>query len=50
VTFSALSFFGVISAYLLSWIFTAETPSWSQAAGAAAIVAANIALVTKENS
>lgn len=50
VTFSSLSFFGVIAAYLLSWMFTSETPSWTQAGGAAAIIAANIMLVTKENA
>jgi drug/metabolite transporter (DMT)-like permease len=50
VVFSSLSFFGIISAYLLSWVFTAEVPSWTQAAGAAAIIAANIALVTKSNA
>jgi drug/metabolite transporter (DMT)-like permease len=48
VTFSALSFFGVIAAYLFSWLFTAETPTWMQAGGAAAIIAANIMLVTKD--
>jgi drug/metabolite transporter (DMT)-like permease len=48
VVFSALSFFGVISAYLLSWLFTSETPSIVQAIGAAAIVFANVVLVSKE--
>lgn len=48
VVFSALSFFGIISAYLLSWLFTNETPSALQALGAAAIILANIVLVTKE--
>jgi drug/metabolite transporter (DMT)-like permease len=48
VIFSALSFFGVISAYLLSWLFTSETPSMVQALGAAAIVFANVVLVSKE--
>jgi drug/metabolite transporter (DMT)-like permease len=48
VIFSALSFFGVISAYLLSWLFTSETPSLIQALGAAAIVLANVVLVSKE--
>lgn len=50
VVFSSLSFFGVIAAYLLSWLFTAEVPSWTQVGGALAIIAANIMLVTKENA
>ena len=50
ITFSALSFFGVISSYLLSWLFTNEVPTWTQAAGAVAIVLANVMLVRKENS
>ena len=50
VVFSSLSFFGVIAAYLLSWLFTAEVPTWTQVGGAAAIIAANIMLVTKENA
>lgn len=48
VIFSALSFFGVISAYLLSWLFTSEAPSTIQGLGAAAIVLANIVLVSRE--
>jgi drug/metabolite transporter (DMT)-like permease len=50
VVFSSLSFFGVIAAYLLSWLFTAEVPTWTQVGGAAAIIAANIMLVTKDNA
>jgi drug/metabolite transporter (DMT)-like permease len=50
VVFSSLSFFGVIAAYLLSWLFTSEVPTWTQVGGAAAIIAANIMLVTKENA
>jgi drug/metabolite transporter (DMT)-like permease len=50
VVFSSLSFFGVIAAYLLSWLFTAEVPTWTQMGGALAIIAANIMLVTKENA
>jgi drug/metabolite transporter (DMT)-like permease len=50
VVFSALSFFGVISAYLLSWLFAGEVPTALQAAGAAAIIAANAVLVTKETA
>lgn len=49
VIFSALSFFGVISAYLLSWLFAGEVPSATQLAGAAAIMVANAVLVTREN-
>jgi drug/metabolite transporter (DMT)-like permease len=48
VTFSALSFIGIITAYLLSWMFAGEVPSWIQAAGAAAIIVANTVLVSKE--
>lgn len=48
VIFSALSFFGVISAYLLSWLFTSETPTFIQGLGAAAIVLANVVLVSRE--
>lgn len=50
VLFSALSFFGIISAYLLGWIFSGESPSLLQAAGAAAIIAANAVLVTKDTA
>jgi len=49
VIFSALSFFGVISAYLLSWIFAGEVPSLTQMLGAVAIMVANGVLVTREN-
>jgi len=48
VGFSAMSFFGVISAYLLSWLFIGETPSMTQGLGAAAIIAANAVLLRKE--
>ena len=50
VVFSALSFFGVIAAYLFSWVFAGEVPSMLQAAGAAAIIVANSVLVTKETA
>jgi drug/metabolite transporter (DMT)-like permease len=50
VVFSALSFFGVIAAYLFSWVFAGEVPSALQAAGAAAIIVANAVLVTKETA
>lgn len=48
VIFSSLSFFGVIAAYGMGWIFSGEVPTLLQAAGAAAIIAANAALVSKE--
>jgi drug/metabolite transporter (DMT)-like permease len=50
VTFSALSFFGVIASYLFSWIFTGEIPTLTQGIGAAAIVLANTVLLRKENA
>lgn len=50
VVFSALSFFGVIAAYLFSWVFAGEVPTALQAAGAAAIIVANSVLVTKETA
>lgn len=50
IVFSALSFFGVIAAYLFSWVFAGEVPSLLQAAGAAAIIVANSVLVTKETA
>jgi drug/metabolite transporter (DMT)-like permease len=50
VAFSALSFVGVISAYLLGWMFTDEVPSLMQGVGAAAIIAANAVLLRKENA
>ena len=48
VIFSALSFFGVIAAYGMGWAFSGEVPSLIQLAGAAAIIAANAALMRKE--
>jgi drug/metabolite transporter (DMT)-like permease len=48
VIFSSLSFFGVIAAYGMGWIFSGEVPTLLQAAGAAAIIAANAALMSKE--
>jgi len=48
VVFSTLSFFGVISAYLFGWLFSAETPTLMQGLGAAAIIAANTVLLRKE--
>jgi drug/metabolite transporter (DMT)-like permease len=48
VTFSALSFFGVIAAYLFSWIFAGEIPTVTQGMGAVAIMIANSVLLRKE--
>lgn len=48
VAFSAMSFFGVIAAYGLDWLFTGTLPTVAQALGAAAIVAANTVLLRKE--
>jgi drug/metabolite transporter (DMT)-like permease len=45
VTFSAISFFGIISAYIFGWIFSNEVPSMVQALGAGAIIAANAVLL-----
>jgi len=48
VVFSTLSFFGVLSAYLFGWLFSAESPTLIQGLGAAAIIAANTVLLRKE--
>lgn len=48
VAFSAMSFFGVLAAYGLDWLFTGTLPTAAQALGAAAIVAANTVLLRKE--
>ena len=50
VIFSSLSFFGVIAAYGMGWIFSGEVPTLLQAVGAAAIIAANAALMSKETT
>lgn len=50
ITFSALSFFGVLSAYLLGWVFLGETPTILQGLGAAAIITANTVLMRKDNA
>ena len=50
VAFSALSFFGIISAYIFGWLFQSEVPSWSAFAGAAAIILANSQLLGKAES
>jgi drug/metabolite transporter (DMT)-like permease len=49
VTFSSLSFFGIVSAYGLGWLFLGETASYTQIAGAVAIIAANSVLLSKDN-
>jgi drug/metabolite transporter (DMT)-like permease len=48
VTFSALSFFGVISAYIFGWIFSNELPTTLQMIGAAAIIVANAVLLKSD--
>jgi drug/metabolite transporter (DMT)-like permease len=47
VAFSALSFFGIVSAYLFGWFFENEKPSWTALGGAAAIILANSQLLGK---
>lgn len=49
VVYSVLSFFGVVSAYGLGWLFQGEVPTLTQLAGAVAIVIANGALLSREN-
>ena len=50
IVFSALSFFGIISAYIFDWVFTKQKPNTMQIAGAIAIIVANAVLVTKETA
>jgi len=50
VAFSALSFFGIISAYMFGWLFQSEVPSWTAFAGAIAIIVANSQLLGKAES
>jgi hypothetical protein len=50
VVFSALSFLGVIAAYLFGWLGANEVPNLVQLAGAAAIIVANTVLVSRENN
>jgi len=45
VAFSSISFFGIVSAYLLGWFFVGEVPAYQQSLGAARIIAANIFLL-----
>jgi drug/metabolite transporter (DMT)-like permease len=48
VTFSSISFFGIVAAYLLGWLFVGEIPSSQQGIGAALIMIANVFLLKKE--
>jgi drug/metabolite transporter (DMT)-like permease len=48
VAFSSISFFGIVAAYLLGWLFVGEVPSLLQGAGAACIIIANAFLLRKE--
>jgi len=48
IVFSALSFFGIVSAYVFDWIFTKQKPNLIQIAGAVAIMIANAVLVTRD--
>lgn len=45
VTFSVLSFFGIVAAYLLGWLFVGEVPTVVQGLGAAAVIVANAVLL-----
>lgn len=47
IAFSAVSFFGIVSAYVLGWLFMGEQASWTQLAGAAAIIASNAVLLRR---
>ncbi len=48
VAFSAISFFGIVAAYLLGWLFVGEIPNVQQGIGAALIILANLFLLKKE--
>lgn len=50
VVFSALSFFGIVAAYIFGWLFQSEVPSWTAFAGAIAIIVANSQLLGKAES
>ena len=49
MTFSVLSFSGVVSAYGFGWLFQGEVPNLTQIMGAVAIIVANGVLMTKQN-
>lgn len=48
VTFSSISFFGIVAAYLLGWLFVGEIPHFQQGIGAALIILANLFLLKKD--
>jgi drug/metabolite transporter (DMT)-like permease len=48
VAFSSISFFGIVAAYLLGWMFVGEVPSMTQGLGAVCITIANLFLLRKE--
>ena len=48
VTFSSISFFGIVAAYALGWLFVGEVPSTVQGIGAVCITIANLFLLRKE--
>lgn len=50
VAFSSISFFGIVAAYLLGWIFVGEVPSTIQGLGALCITIANLFLLQKETT
>lgn len=50
IVFSALSFFGVVAAYIFGFIGTSELPTIIQSLGALAIIVANGFLLTSENA
>jgi drug/metabolite transporter (DMT)-like permease len=50
VIFSALSFLGIVAAYLFGWLGASEVPNMTQMMGALAIIVANTVLVSKENN
>jgi drug/metabolite transporter (DMT)-like permease len=48
VTFSSISFFGIVAAYLLGWVFVGEVPHFQQGIGAALIILANLFLLRQQ--
>ncbi len=50
MAFSLLSFFGIVGAYLLGWLFVGEIPTLVQGMGALAIMVANGFLLRKETA
>ena len=45
--FSTLNFVGIVAAYFFGYVFQGEKPSWMAVGGAAAIIVANVALISK---